>query len=131
MQKYRRWLVTLVGLGLLGLGARAGAQVNCDRKLNDFDAVYCDIKVFAQADNDLTTAYTKLRARLNPAAQVKLRDLQRAWIAQRNSACVGHDEKGPLVYTDCAVQMTTERTNFLNDRLRECATSGCRVSALR
>ncbi len=131
MQKHKRWVTALVGLGLMGLAAQAGAQNNCDGNTNDFDAVYCLSKVFVQADADLNTAYTKLRAQLNPAARTKLRDLERAWISRRNTECVGDSDRGRLVYVDCAVQMTVDRANFLNDRVRECATSGCRVSALR
>lgn len=124
-------VITLATLCVLLGAVNARAQQNCDGKTSDFDAVYCLSKVFVQADADLNTAYQKLRGQLNAAGQLRLRDLERAWIARRNRECVGDSGRGKLVYVDCAVQMTVDRANFLNDRYRECITSGCRVSALR
>ena len=85
-----------------------------------------------RADDELNVAYRKLLGRLNAAGQQLLRHGQRAWLAQRNRDCVEVDpQRGSVVFSDCAAESTTTRLNFLNDRLRECASSGCQVSRLR
>lgn len=119
-------------LPLLALGAPAHAQQSCNSPKGSFDRVYCDAKVLVRADDELNVAYQKLLGRLNAAGQQLLRQGQRAWLAQRNRDCVEVDpQRGSVVFSDCAVEFTTTRLNFLNDRLRECASSGCQVGKLR
>ena len=109
----------------------AQAQSNCNTTLNGFEDVYCASKVFIRADDDLNTVYQKLVKRLSPAAQVTLRRTQRAWVAGRNSECSEDGGKlGTVISMGCAVDQTTSRTNFLNDRLRECLSSGCQPAKL-
>lgn len=112
--------------------SRAHAQNNCDLPQGSFDQVYCQVKVLVRADDQMNTAYQALLKRLPPAAQATLRQTQRAWMARRDRDCVEYDaRRGDLVYTGCAVETTTARLNFLNDRLRECQSSGCQPSKLR
>lgn len=119
-------------LPLLALGVPAHAQQNCNFPKGTFDQVYCDAKVLVRADDELNVAYRKLLGRLNAAGQQLLRQTQRAWLARRDRDCVEVDpQRGNVVYSDCAVEFTTTRLNFLNDRLRECASSGCQVGKLR
>lgn len=116
----------------LALMPAAGAQNNCDRPNGSFDQVYCQIKVLVRADADMNVAYTLLLRKLTPAAQTQLRQTQRAWLARRDRDCVEYSaSRGDVVYSGCAVETTTERLNFLNDRLRECNTTGCQPSRLR
>lgn len=116
----------------LALTSQAGAQNNCDRPNGSFDQVYCQMKVLTRADADLNVAYTLLLKKLAPAAQGRLRETQRAWLVRRDRDCVEYDaSRGDVVYIGCAVDTTTERLNFLNDRLRECNSSGCQPSRLR
>nr|WP_272916910.1 lysozyme inhibitor LprI family protein [Deinococcus xianganensis] len=57
---------------------------------------------------------------------------QRNWMKERDSTCVGVNERwGSVVYSDCAARKTVERLNFLNDRLRECLSTGCQPSRIR
>lgn len=109
----------------------AQAQQSCNFPKGSFDQVYCDAKVLIRADDELNATYQKLLKRLSPSAQQTLRQFQRAWMTERNTECVSADGKGTIVYSECAVQKTTERLNFLNDRLRECLSSGCQPSKLR
>jgi uncharacterized protein YecT (DUF1311 family) len=110
--------------------ASAAAAMSCNQPGSDFDRLYCENKVFMQADVDLNAAYGKLRARLSPADQQTLKVRQRAWIQQRNSQCSRSDGTAVLVNLGCADQMTIDRTNWLGDRLRECTSSGCRSARL-
>ena len=127
-----RTLCLAGSLALLSHGSTAGAQQNCDQPRGSFDQVYCQVKVLVQADAELNTAYRQLLARLPAPAQQVLRQTQRAWMARRDRECVAYDpQHGDVVYTGCAVTLTTERLNVLRDRLRECRTSGCQPSKLR
>lgn len=110
----------------------AQAQQNCNFPKGSFDQVYCDAKVMIRADDELNATYQKLLKKLSPSAQQVLRQTQRAWMTERDTECVEYDpNKGDVIYSDCAVQKTTQRLNFLNDRLRECLSSGCQPSKLR
>lgn len=131
----QRTLNTLTAAILLAAGmmvtGTAHAQNNCNTPGNSFEDVYCLVKVFVKADDDLNVAYQKLLRRLTPSAQGTLRRTQRAWVAARNTDCTATDSRqGATLYIGCAVDRTTARTNFLNDRYRECISSGCQPSKL-
>ncbi|MFC3579490.1 lysozyme inhibitor LprI family protein [Sphingomonas hylomeconis] len=104
---------------------------SCDNPTSDFDNVYCERKVYMQADSELNTAYAKLRAKLGPADRTAVLRSQRAWIRERDGACNRTDDENIKIDLVCAKRMTIDRTNWLNDRLRECSSSGCRSSRLR
>ena len=126
----RAWLAG--ALAVAGAVTQAGAQQNCDQPRGSFDQVYCQMKVLVQADAELNTTYQQLLARLPTSARQVLRQTQRAWMVRRDRECVAYDARlGDVVYTGCAVTVTTERLNVLRDRLRECQTSGCQPSKFR
>lgn len=116
--------------GVATVAAAAGTS-NCNRPNSDFDTIYCERKVFMQADNDLNAVYAKLRARLNTADQLSLRTGQRAWIRKRDDQCGRTDDENIRIDIKCAKRVTIDRTNWLNDRVRECTSSGCRSRLLR
>lgn len=132
MQKVLNMLTAAVLVfGGSAVTGAARAQSNCNTTLNGFEDVYCASKVFIRADDDLNAVYQKLVRRLSPAAQATLRRTQRTWVAGRNSDCSEQDSKlGTVISMGCAVDKTTSRTNFLNDRLRECLSSGCQPAKL-
>jgi len=110
----------------------AQAQTNCNTPNSSFEDVYCLTKTFVQADADLNVAYQKLMKKLKPADQSTLRQLQRAWVEDRNARTTSQDSKARTVIDiDLAVEMTTSRSNFLNDRYRECVSSGCQPNKLK
>lgn len=100
---------------------------NCDRARNTYDDIYCKNKVFASADAELNRNYKALRAQLNSRQQAILKRAQLNWINQRDRQCVV-DEQG--VDVDCRLEMTQSRNHWLQERLRECRTIGCKTSAL-
>ena len=107
-----------------------GAQ-NCDKPVNDFDGLYCLTKVYLEADKDLNNSYSKLNKVLNNTQKSKLKRGQLAWMRERNNKCSYHDdENGFFVNMNCATRITTERVNFLNERVRECSAGSCRDSRL-
>lgn len=106
-----------------------GAQ-NCDKPNNDFDDLYCLTKVYLEADKELNSSYAKLAKQLNIQQKSKLKRGQLAWIRERNDQCSYNNDEGFFVNMGCATRVTTERVNFLNDRVRECSAGSCRDSRL-
>ncbi len=108
----------------------AAVHADCDNPRDDFDDLYCLNRIYVQADADLNEAYKKLVGRLDDDGRKILKKSQNAWIRDRNSRCSYRDDRGFFVNIRCAADRTIERTNFLNDRYRECISSGCLNSRL-
>jgi uncharacterized protein YecT (DUF1311 family) len=108
------------------------AQANsaCDVPKNDFDGLYCLNKVYQAADVDLNEVYKKLKKQLDSQGQAALKSGQLVWMESRNSQCSRHEATEFLVNLDCATRVTIERLRFLQDRSRECSSSGCQNSKL-
>lgn len=111
------------------LSTAASAQ-NCDYPRDDFDGLYCLSKVYQQADNDLNISYKELVKQLDSNQKAILKRGQLAWIRDRNDRCSEYTEDSFLVNMRCATETTTNRVNFLNERLRECRAGSCRTSRL-
>ena len=123
MKKRTQFLLVAAALAL-PMGSALAAS-GCKNPNTDFDQVYCYTKLFIQADADLNTAYGNLRKKLDKDGQSKLKTSELAWIKQRNGACAENRGSEILVNLDCTVDQTTARTNWLNDRLRECTATAC------
>lgn len=123
MKKIAIVLLTVV----FPLGAHAAG---CAKPRNAFDQVYCAGNLFSQVDRDLNQEYTSLRKHLNPAQQGSLKNGQLAWIRQRDGQCSEEKPSGYFINLDCAVDMTQKRMTFLQERERECASTGCIESKL-
>lgn len=114
-------------VGLLLMGASTVAlAANCEQTRNSLDAVHCSNLVYQQADQELNKTYKALMSKLNTGEKKKLRQVQREWIRQRDQACTLHSvDMGEVIDSGCLLDQTTERTHWLQDRLRECKTVGC------
>lgn len=110
--------------------ASGAAYADCDNPKNDFDDLYCLNKVYIQADKDLNDSYGKLMKKLNNEGRSLLKKGQLDWIRNRNDDCSYHDQRGFFVNLECATHTTIERVQFLDDRYRECVSSGCLNSKL-
>lgn len=120
----------LVLIFAAALPTAAIANSACDKPRNDFDGLYCLNKVYQEADAELNANYKKLVAKLDSGGQAMLKKGQLAWIEQRNALCSKRESGSFFVDLDCATDQTIERTQFLQDRFRECVSSGCRNSKL-
>lgn len=120
----------LIALALLAVSGAAFANSACDRVTDDFDGLYCLNKVYQQADVDLNAAFKTLNGKLDTAGKAALKSGKLAWMRQRNEECSMRKDDGFYVDLDCASRTTIERTRFLQDRVRECVSSGCRNSRL-
>ncbi len=122
----------LTGLIVLALStSHARAQSACDKPRNDFDGLYCLNKVYQQADGELNDAYGRLRPRLDASGQAALRSTQLAWLRTRNDTCSKREDTAFFVNLKCATDLTIARTQFLDDRYRECLGAGCVDGAIR
>lgn len=76
----------------------------------------------ARQDARLNAAYKRAMARLDPAGKTRLRQSERAWIAQRDSRCEkaaaseGGGSMAGLLYADCVLQETARRAGWLEAR---------------
>lgn len=118
----------VLSLGLMWSGL-SWAE-NCDHARNSYDAVHCDNKVYANADNELNKVYKELRSKLNTSQKGILKRSQLAWIRERDQNCSGESDVGTVIYTRCQLSETQQRNSWLRERLRECKTIGCKTSAL-
>lgn len=115
---------------LLCSSSVAFANSACDKPRDDFDGLYCLNKVYQEADRELNENYKKLYAKLDNDGRKTLKSGQVSWIEQRNEDCSRREDKGFFVNLDCAARTTIERSQFLQDRIRECSSSGCQNSKL-
>lgn len=108
----------------------AFANSACDHPKNDFDGLYCLNKVYQEADKELNENYKKLNAKLDSDGKKSLKSTQLAWIEERNNKCSKRESAEFFVNLNCATSMTIQRSQFLQDRIRECASAGCQNSKL-
>jgi uncharacterized protein YecT (DUF1311 family) len=114
---------------LLSSGS-ALANSNCDNPRNDFDGLYCLNKVYQEADAELNAIYKQLVAKLDSKGKALLKSSQLQWMSRRNQECSKRENDEFFVNLDCATDSTIRRAQFLQNRLRECASSGCMNSRL-
>lgn len=122
----KRYLIAL----LMCAAAPAFANSACDQPKQDFDGLYCLNKVYHEADKELNDNFKKLNASLNADGKKRLKTGQLAWIAERNKSCSRREGDEFFVNLDCATNTTIRRSQFLQDRIRECASAGCQNSKL-
>lgn len=106
------------------------AQQNCDKPRDDFDGLYCLNKVYIETDAELNQVYKELVPRLPAEGKAKLKETQLAWIEERNSSCSRRIDSGFYVNLACATRVTRNRLQVLQERVRECKSSGCQPSKL-
>lgn len=102
----------------------------CDAPKNDFDGLYCLNKIYQEADQELNANFRTLMPLLDSSGKAQLRSGQMAWIETRNAECSRHEADKFLVDLRCATETTIKRSQFLQDRIRECKSSGCLNSRL-
>ena len=106
----------------------AGAACNAPK--NDFDGLYCLNKIYQEADDELNAGYQQLMGQLDETGRQILRAKQNTWIKVRNTMCSRHEEAHFYVDLSCATTTTIQRAQFIQDRLRECRSTGCLSSKL-
>jgi uncharacterized protein YecT (DUF1311 family) len=121
----------LLMIALLLPSAFAMANSACDKPVNNFDGLYCLNKVYQEADNELNENYKKLNGKLDADGKKSLKVGQLAWMRERNDSCSKAEGGAFYVNLSCATNITIKRSQFLQDRIRECSSSGCLNSKLQ
>lgn len=106
------------------------ANEACDNPKDDFDGLYCLNKIYQEADRELNANYRTLVPLLDATGKAKLKSGQLSWLNTRNTECSRKDATGFYVNLGCATSTTIQRSQFLQDRIRECKSSGCLNSRL-
>ena len=120
---------TILALFLCASSA-AYADSACNAPKNDFDGLYCLNKIYQEADKELNAKYKELAAKLDANGKQTLKSGQLTWIDGRNKNCSKREPEGFYVNLGCATDSTIKRSQFLQDRVRECASTGCLASKL-
>lgn len=115
---------------ILCFSSLAFANSACDQPKDDFDGLYCLNKVYQEADRELNENYKKLSGQLDAEGKKALKSGQLVWLEERNTSCSRREPSGFYVNLNCATGTTVKRLQFLQDRIRECASSGCQNSKL-
>lgn len=115
---------------ILAISGPVLAASACDKPHNDFDGLYCLNKIYQEADTELNTNYKALAPLLDADGKARLKAGQLAWMKTRNASCSRRDGNSFLVDLQCATDTTIARSQFLQDRLRECKSAGCLNSRL-
>ncbi len=116
------------GLSIISVAALAD---NCDNARNTFDEFYCKDKLYQQADKDLNKAYGELMNALPSTSKKTLKSVQLEWMRGRDSQCIEERDDEIVLLVNCRLRKTINQTNFLQDRLRECKSTGCQPSRLK
>ena len=124
----KKIVISLLLASGAGMALAAGNQ--CDKPRNDFDDLYCLNKVYIEADKELNRIYGSLSKRLNAQERASLKKGQLQWMRTRNNTCSRNEGDRFFVDLACATNNTITRAQFLQDRERECVSSGCRSSLL-
>ena len=120
----------LLLVALFSMSGAAFANSACDQPKNDFDGLYCLNKVYQEADKELNDNYQKLSGKLDAEGKKGLKKGQLAWISERNKSCSKAEADRFYVDLQCATNITISRSQFLQNRVRECTSSGCQNSKL-
>ncbi|KAF1049074.1 MAG: hypothetical protein GAK35_00052 [Herbaspirillum frisingense] len=111
---------------LLALCASAGAHAaDCAKASTQAEMNACASQALNQADADLNATYVAYRAKLRPAQQNQIRDVQLAWIKYRDLSCrfesanAAGGSAAPMVQQSCLAEKTRQRTEELK------ALAGC------
>lgn len=115
---------------MLGISGTSSANSACDVPENDFDGLYCLNMVYQEADKELNKNYKILNAKLDGVGKKALKAGQLSWIEDRNKRCSRRELSGFFVNLNCATDATIKRSQFLQDRIRECVSAGCYKSKL-
>ena len=106
-----RILVPIVFTVLLAIAGAQQPSFDCSRATTWAEHAICDTADLAALDVEIAAAYARLREALPEAASERLRDEQRAWLAERD-ACEG-DGDGP----GCLLDALSFRALYLNSQV--------------
>ena len=111
----KSWAVAILMAGLIG--AADAARADCVNPAPEFDAGYCQTKLFAEADQSLNQVYGDLLTRLTEAEGKAVKHDEIAWLHQRDALCTIRKADRTYVDFGCATEMTKQRLGKLKGQL--------------
>lgn len=123
----KTFLKSTLTISLIAFSSSAFAKYTsiteaCDHYNTSYDKTYCFAKLFMESDKELNTVYKSLKNTVKGSTKKELTQVQRNWIKYRDQSC----EYTGSIDVNCNYRVNKERTEFLQDRLRECKTGNCR-----
>ncbi|WP_432722747.1 lysozyme inhibitor LprI family protein [Jeongeupia wiesaeckerbachi] len=112
------------------LSPAAWSYVGCHQSRDEFDNLDCLNDIYQQANRDLGTSYKTLDRYLDDAGKTALQRSQRDWLGLRKRECSYRNATGFYINFECATRITSKRTAFFADRIRECRYSSCKNNML-
>ena len=120
------FLAAVMAAGL----AAASPSAGCETTATDAQRSGCLLREVEAADRQINATYAALRAKLDSAGRLDLRDAQRAWIRRRDQVCRLDNSQGDraawlaslardYAKTVCVVRFTGARARELDARLAE------------
>lgn len=106
--------------------ATAWAGPTCEGLRTEFDTMACLHRTYQEAEQALGTRYQELVSLLDADGRKRLRGGQLAWLKSRNTSCSQRKGTSTLIDPRCMAEVTTARTQWLQERIGECrGAAGC------
>lgn len=115
---------------LLCMTTLVQANTVCNTEQASFENIACLNKNYQLADKDVNNAYKKLKAKLDKEGKDLLNNGQLTWLEQRNENCIKNEADELFFSINCAINMSIERSRFLQERLHECLNATCQNNKL-
>jgi uncharacterized protein YecT (DUF1311 family) len=96
------------------------AEDYCD-SANQGDMNMCAGRKFEEANKAMNVRYATLMKRIDPEAQTKLRQAQKAWMSYRQKICLfetsGLGSVRPTIFAGCLTNQTNDHVKYLDYQL--------------
>lgn len=110
-------------LAFIGLSHLSLALENSPLTTASYAQTDCAAKALLASDKAVKKAYQRLKKQLSPEIAKGLAQTQQDWQRHRDMAC----GKGNI---ECHYRANRERTQYLQDRLKECKAGACQINAI-
>ena len=100
-----------------------------DKYDRTFDSIYMAQKIYYSLDKKLNLVFSQLKNELPSKGKAILNKSENQWISKRDHKCAFPATNS--VDISCAISETKARLHFLEDRLRECEETGCKIKNLQ
>lgn len=115
----------VIGFASFSMPAIAQIQPNCQNPQTQTELNICATRDAQAADQQLNQVYEEVRAKLDGTSETQLVNAQLAWIEFRDLTCAYERDRfsggsaAPMVHEQCIARVTRQRTQDLQNYLRE------------
>ncbi|MFZ2727793.1 MAG: lysozyme inhibitor LprI family protein [Methylococcaceae bacterium] len=115
---------------LLCLSTLVHANTVCNTEPASFENLACLNKNYQQANKEVSIYFKKLKNKLDKEGKDLLNNGQLTWLEQRNESCIKNEADELFFNINCAINMSIERSRFIQERLHECLNTTCQNNKL-